>query len=98
MQMLFCTRVHICFLVAYLKLGQLLTKMNRDEEAKRLFFLCSRLDSTGLKDPKLHETAKIEALVNLALIESKNARYQKALSIYLEAILSAPGYYKFQVR
>ena len=72
--------------------------MNREEEAKRLFFLCSRLDSTGLKDPKLHETAKTEALVNLALIESKNGRYQEALSIYFEAISSAPAYYKSQVR
>lgn len=72
--------------------------MGRDEEAKRLFCQCSKLDGAGLKDPKLHETAKVEALVCMASIESKNGYYQKALSIYLQAILSAPIYYKSQVK
>ncbi|KAK7591132.1 hypothetical protein V9T40_002745 [Parthenolecanium corni] len=82
--------------VAYLKLGQLLLTMNREEEAKQLLHNCSKLDGNGLKDVKVHEIAKIEAMIKLASIESKNGYHQNALSIYMQAIVSAPAYYKPQ--
>lgn len=86
------------YTVAYLKLGQLLLTMNREEEAKQLLHNCSKLDGNGLKDPKVHEIAKIEAMIKLAAIESKNGYHQNALSIYMQAIVSAPAYYKPQVK
>lgn len=72
--------------------------MNREEEAKQLLHNCSKLDGNGLKDVKVHEIAKIEAMIKLASIESKNGYHQNALSIYMQAIVSAPAYYKPQVK
>ncbi|XKL63684.1 hypothetical protein PGB90_006048 [Kerria lacca] len=72
--------------------------IHREEEAKRIFLKCSNLDGTGLKDPKVHEVAKIEAMINLASIESKNGNYENTLSIYMHAVISAPVYYKPQVK
>lgn len=83
--------------VAYLNLGQLLASLGRCEEAAAIFRQCSRLDSTGLKDPKQHEATRTSALVHLGRLLADQGRYHRAIAVYLQAVDSMPGFYQPQV-
>ncbi|KAK7575686.1 hypothetical protein V9T40_011972 [Parthenolecanium corni] len=83
--------------LAHLNLGQLLASRGLCEEAETVLRHCSKLDSTGVKDPKLHETTRISALLHLGRLLADRGRYGEAISIYKEAVHSLPEYYQPQV-
>lgn len=83
--------------MAHLNLGQLLASRGRCEEAAAILRRCSQLDSTGLKDPKQHETTRISALLHLGRLFADQGRYHKAVSVYLEAVNAMPHFYQPQV-
>lgn len=83
--------------VAHLNLGQLLASRGLCEEAETVLRHCSKLDSTGVKDPKLHETTRISALLHLGRLLADRGRYREAISIYKETVHSLPEYYQPQV-
>lgn len=51
------------------------------------------MDTSGLKDPRLHENTKISALYNLGRMLSEQERNKEAIEIYKEALHRRPNYY-----
>ncbi|GFU85421.1 protein O-mannosyl-transferase TMTC2 [Trichonephila clavipes] len=70
--------------------------MGRREEAADVYRHCAELDSSGLKDPKMHETTKISALFNLGRLHADNGKYELAIETYLEAVQKMPPHYQPQ--
>ena len=54
---------------------------------------CAKLDTSGLKDPRLHANTKISALYNLGRMYAEMERYQEALETYKEALKRRPSHY-----
>lgn len=57
---------------------------------------CAEIDTAGLKDPRLHETAKISAYYNLGRLYAERGDYRAAVSAYREALHRRPDYYSPQ--
>lgn len=86
-----------CVAVAYINLGAALISSGRCQEAVAVLRQGSRLDGTGLKDRREHETAKVSALLQLGALYSDQGRLQRALATYREAAHSLPDHYPPQV-
>lgn len=87
----------VLWIVAHLNLGQLLMSRGLCEEAEEVLKRCSKLDSRGVKDPKLHESTRISALLHLGRLHADRGRYEEAVTIYKEAVAALPEYYQPQV-
>lgn len=79
--------------LAYVNLGAALIAAGRCQEAASILQQGSKLDGTGLKDRREHETAKISALLQLGSLYSDQGRLQRALAAYREAVHSLPNHY-----
>ncbi|XP_057663006.1 protein O-mannosyl-transferase TMTC2-like [Diorhabda carinulata] len=79
--------------LAYVNLGTALISTGRCQEAASILRQGSRLNGTGLKDRKEHETAKVSALLQLGALYSDQGRLQRALAAYREAAHSLPDHY-----
>ncbi|GAV09089.1 hypothetical protein RvY_18686-2 [Ramazzottius varieornatus] len=66
--------------VAHLNLGIALQGLGRQREAEETYKHCAQLDTSSLKDPKLHENAKITCLYNLGRLFVDEHRYQVSIS------------------
>lgn len=84
--------------VAYVNLGAALISAGRCQEAVSVLRQGSRLDGTGLRDRREHETARVSALLQLGALYSDQGRLQRALAAYREAAYSLPEHYPPQVR
>lgn len=62
--------------VAYLNLGIALQSVGRQRDAEDAYRMCSQLDISILKDPKLHESAKITCLFNLGRLLADEHKFQ----------------------
>ncbi|XP_055949384.1 protein O-mannosyl-transferase TMTC2-like isoform X2 [Argiope bruennichi] len=82
--------------MAHLNLGLVLGILGRREEAADVYRHCAELDSSGLKDPKMHETTKISALFNLGRLYADNGSYDRAIEVYQEAVDKMPHHYQPQ--
>ncbi|KAL6961828.1 hypothetical protein U1Q18_044450 [Sarracenia purpurea var. burkii] len=82
---------------AYLRLGQLLTANGRDFEAIEILTKGLKVDISQTKDIKVNELARIESLVKLASIYVEGGDPIQGLTTYVEAVATAPSYYKPQV-
>ncbi|GFY51640.1 protein O-mannosyl-transferase TMTC2 [Trichonephila inaurata madagascariensis] len=82
--------------MAHLNLGLVLGIMGRRTEAEDVYRHCASLDSSGLKDPKMHETTKISALFNLGRLQADSGKYELAIETYLEAVEKMPEHYQPQ--
>ncbi|XP_054159128.1 protein O-mannosyl-transferase TMTC2-like [Oppia nitens] len=82
--------------MAHLNMGLVLVQLGRKQEAVDTYKHCSQLDSSGLKDPKLHDSTRISALFNLGRIYADDGDYGRALGIYLQAIDRMPHHYQAQ--
>ncbi|KRT84606.1 Tetratricopeptide repeat-containing protein, partial [Oryctes borbonicus] len=79
--------------VAYVNLGAALIAAGRCQEAVSVLRQGSRLDGTGLRNRKEHETARVSALLQLGALYSDQGRLQRALAAYREAAHSLPEHY-----
>nr|CAD7585811.1 unnamed protein product [Timema genevievae] len=79
--------------LAYLNLGQLLERLSRCEEAVLVYRRCSRLDGTGLKDPRAHEATRVSALLRLGRLYANQGRLTEAAQAYQEAVDKMPEYF-----
>lgn len=84
--------------MAYVNLGTALIAAGRCQEAVSVLRQGSRLDGTGLRDRREHETARVSALLQLGALYSDQGRLQRALAAYREAAHSLPDHYPPQVR
>ncbi|XP_042895436.1 protein O-mannosyl-transferase TMTC2 isoform X2 [Parasteatoda tepidariorum] len=82
--------------MAHLNLGLVLGILGRKEEAAEVYRHCAELDSSGLKDPKMHETTKISALFNLGRLYADDGSYKQAIQVYQEAVHKMPHHYQPQ--
>lgn len=62
--------------MAYLNLGIVYGIIGQKEEASKMYRKCVEIDTTGLKDPRLHEHTKISALYNLGRLLADQDQYQ----------------------
>lgn len=85
------------FSVAYVNLGAALITAGRCQEAVSVLRQGSRLDGTGLRDRREHESARVSALLQLGGLYSDQGRLQRALAAYREAAHSLPKHYPPQV-
>nr|CAD7570595.1 unnamed protein product [Timema californicum] len=83
--------------LAYLNLGQLLERLSRCEEAVLVYRRCSRLDGTGLKDPRAHEATRVSALLHLGRLYADQGRLTEAAQAYQEAVDKMPEYFPPQL-
>ncbi|KAH0816325.1 hypothetical protein GEV33_006466 [Tenebrio molitor] len=83
--------------VAYVNLGAALISAGRCQEAVSVLRQGSRLDGTGLRDRREHETARVSALLQLGALYSDQGRLQRALAAYREAAYSLPEHYPPQM-
>ncbi|XP_076445785.1 protein O-mannosyl-transferase TMTC2-like [Babylonia areolata] len=79
--------------VAHLNLGILTAQAGDIAAAAQIYRHCADLDTSGLKDPRLHETTKISCLYNLARLLADHNSLQEAEKTYLEALKRRPSYY-----
>ncbi|XP_046336395.1 protein O-mannosyl-transferase TMTC2-like isoform X2 [Haliotis rufescens] len=79
--------------MAHLNLGILTAQFGQNENAAKIYRHCADLDTSGLKDPRLHEATKISCLYNLGRLYTEEERYQEALSVYEEALKRRPSHY-----
>lgn len=83
--------------MAYVNLGAALVSAGRCQEAVTILRQGSRLDGSGLKDRRQHETAKVSALLQLGALYADQGRLQRAVATYKEALHTMPHYYPPQV-
>lgn len=60
---------------------------------QQIYRHCADLDTSGLKDPRLHENTKISALYNLGRMLAEQERNREAVEVYKEALRRRPSYY-----
>ncbi|CAG5119032.1 unnamed protein product [Candidula unifasciata] len=82
--------------VAHLNLGILTAKMGDTEQAKKIYSHCADLDTSGLKDPRLHDGTKISCLFNQGRLLMDEDRLQEALEIFNKALQKRPDHYSPQ--
>ncbi|XP_044733446.1 protein O-mannosyl-transferase TMTC2-like [Chrysoperla carnea] len=79
--------------LAYVNLGSALVAAGRCQEAVAILRQGSKLDGTGLKDRRTHETARVSALLQLGSLYADQGRLQRALAAYREALHTMPDHY-----
>ncbi|KAF7280421.1 hypothetical protein GWI33_006064 [Rhynchophorus ferrugineus] len=79
--------------LAYVNLGTALIAAGRCQEAITVLRQGSKLDGSGLRDRREHDTAKISALLQLGALYSDQGRLQRALAAYREAAHNLPEHY-----
>lgn len=79
-----------------MNLGIVLGNLNQRDQAKRVYRYCADIDGTGLKDIKLHESARISALYNLGRILIDEGQYLEATETLKEAVTRMPHHYPAQ--
>uniref|UniRef100_A0A8W8J3J0 dolichyl-phosphate-mannose--protein mannosyltransferase n=2 Tax=Magallana gigas TaxID=29159 RepID=A0A8W8J3J0_MAGGI len=79
--------------MAHLNLAIIYASQGRYADAEKIYRHCADLDTSGLKDPRLHENTKISALYNLGRMLSEQERNREAVEVYKEALRRRPSYY-----
>lgn len=74
-----------------------LASVNRKFEAISILRTAVTLEGVGLKDKRVHEAAKIQALLRLGSLLADNGQLDEALTTYKEALRILPEYYPPQV-
>lgn len=82
--------------MGHLNLGILLAQLGNKTEAERVYRHCADLDTSKLRDPRLHESTKISCLYNLGRLYSDMQKYQEALTTFEEALRRRPDHYSPQ--
>ncbi|KAL1139505.1 hypothetical protein AAG570_006488, partial [Ranatra chinensis] len=83
--------------VAHLNLGTLLGSRGRWKEAEGILLRCSRLDGSGVKDPRTHHWTRVSALLHLGRMYADRGLYHDAVHAYTEAVNIRPTDYQPQI-
>ncbi|XP_058804463.1 protein O-mannosyl-transferase TMTC1-like [Phymastichus coffea] len=78
---------------AYVNLGATLVSVGRGSEAVAVLKAGASIDGSALKDRKAHETARVQALVQLGSLYAEQGRPHKALASYRQALEMLPENY-----
>ncbi|KAH9490464.1 Protein O-mannosyl-transferase tmtc2 [Bulinus truncatus] len=79
--------------VAHLNLGIMTAQMGDTELAKKIYSHCADLDTSGLKDPRLHDGTKISCMFNHGRILMDEDKLKEALEMFMKAIHRRPDHY-----
>lgn len=71
--------------------------VGRGSEAVAVLKAGASIDGSALKDRKVHETARVQALVQLGSLYAEQGRPHKALASYRQALKMLPEHYPPQV-
>ncbi|UYV72594.1 hypothetical protein LAZ67_9003892 [Cordylochernes scorpioides] len=82
--------------MAHLNMGLVLSLLGDKSGAAEVYRRCADLDSSGLRDPRLHESTKISALFNLGRLLADDGKFQEAVAVYQEAVGRMPSHYQPQ--
>uniref|UniRef100_A0A0B7A7K4 dolichyl-phosphate-mannose--protein mannosyltransferase n=1 Tax=Arion vulgaris TaxID=1028688 RepID=A0A0B7A7K4_9EUPU len=82
--------------VAYLNLGILTAQQGDTEQAKQIYRHCADLDTSGLKDPRLHDGTKISCIFNHGRVLMDEDKLQEALELFHIALQRRPEHYQPQ--
>lgn len=89
--------IFLHFTEAYVNLGVTLTSVGRKTEAADILRTAATVNGVGLKDKRVHEAARIQALLRLGALYADEGQLHEALSSYREALQTLPEYYPPQV-
>ncbi|XP_034934721.1 protein O-mannosyl-transferase TMTC2-like isoform X2 [Chelonus insularis] len=78
---------------AYVNLGVTLISVGRKAEAADILRTAASVSGVGLKDKRVHEAARIQALLRLGALYADEGHLHEALSSYREALQALPDYY-----
>ncbi|XP_055889069.1 protein O-mannosyl-transferase TMTC2-like [Biomphalaria glabrata] len=79
--------------VAHLNLGIMTAQMGDTELAKKIYSHCADLDTSGLKDPRLHDGTKISCMFNHGRILMDEDKLKEALAMFMKALQRRPDHY-----
>ncbi|CAL1527207.1 unnamed protein product [Lymnaea stagnalis] len=79
--------------VAHLNLGIITSQMGDVELAKKIYSHCADLDTSGLKDPRLHDGTKISCLFNHGRLLMDQDKLQESLEMFNTALQRRPDHY-----
>lgn len=85
------------FAEAYVNLGVTLISVGRKSEAADILRTAAAVNGAGLKDKRVHEASRIQALLRLGALYADEGHLHEALSSYREALQALPDYYPPQV-
>ena len=80
------------FVLPYLNQGIVLESMGETEKALETLTVASRVDGTGLKDPKQHEYGVAVAKFHRGRILAESSRFDEAIEVFREAIETRPDH------
>ncbi|KAH0567032.1 protein O-mannosyl-transferase TMTC1-like [Cotesia glomerata] len=78
---------------AYVNLGVTLISVGRKSEAADILRTAAAVNGAGLKDKRVHEASRIQALLRLGALYADEGHLHEALSSYREALQALPDYY-----
>ncbi|KAG8037615.1 hypothetical protein G9C98_005826 [Cotesia typhae] len=81
------------FTEAYVNLGVTLISVGRKSEAADILRTAAAVNGAGLKDKRVHEASRIQALLRLGALYADEGHLHEALSSYREALQALPDYY-----
>ncbi|RUS78414.1 hypothetical protein EGW08_013828 [Elysia chlorotica] len=79
--------------VAHLNLGILTAQFGDTEQAKKIYSHCADLDTSGLKDPRLHDGTKISCLFNYGRLLMDEGDMDASLEKFHLALKRRPDHY-----
>ncbi|XP_052238315.1 protein O-mannosyl-transferase TMTC2-like isoform X1 [Dreissena polymorpha] len=79
--------------MAHLNLGILLAQLGDKKQAEQVYRHCADLDTSKLKDPRLHESTKISCLYNLGRLYNDQKQFEDAMRVFEEALQRRPDHY-----
>ncbi|XP_059141157.1 protein O-mannosyl-transferase TMTC2-like [Physella acuta] len=79
--------------VAHLNLGIITSQIGDHELAKKIYSRCADLDTSGLKDPRLHDNTKISCMFNHGRLLMDQDKLQESLEMFNKALERKPDHY-----
>ncbi|XP_049940747.1 protein O-mannosyl-transferase TMTC2-like [Schistocerca serialis cubense] len=79
--------------VAHLHLAQLLERQGRCAEAEEQYRRCWEADGSRVRDPRAHEAARIQAMLQLGRLRADQGRLTEAVAAFQAAVRHRPPHF-----